>query len=119
MSYPIEFRKKVLEIREKRGLSIEKTAQLFEIGKATVERWLKKIEPCKTRNKPATKINMESLKKDIKNYPDAYNWERAQRLSVSTTCIFYALKRLKISYKKNSNAPKSQRRRTAKICGEN
>ena len=108
MSYPIEFRKKVLEIREKKKLSIEKTAVMFEIGKATIQRWLKKIEPCKTRNKPATKIDMEALKQDVIDYPDAYQRERAQRLGVSKTCIFYALKRLKVSYKKNTHAPKSQ-----------
>ena len=119
VSLVIDFRKKVLKIREKRKLSIEETAKMFEIGTATIQRWLKKIEPCKTRNKPATKIDMETLKDDISRYSDSYNWERAKRLGVSTTCIFYALKRLKISYKKNSATSQGQRRRTATIYENN
>lgn len=119
MSYSIDFRKKVLKIREKRKLSIEETAKMFEIGTTTIQRWLKKIEPCKTRNKPATKIDMEALKDDIRRYSDSYNWERAKRLGVSTSCIFFALKRLKISYKKNSGTPQSFPRRTATIYEKN
>ena len=39
---------------------------------------------------------------DVKKYPDAYNYERAQRLNVSTSGIYCALRRLEISYKKNT-----------------
>ena len=58
-----------------------------------------------TTMKPATKINMEALKEDLKAYPDGYLKERAERLNVSHNCIWRALKRLKITYKKNSTAP--------------
>ena len=65
MCYKIDFRKKVLSIRDKENLSIKETAKRFGVGIANIERWLKKIEPCSKRNKPATKINMEDLKKDL------------------------------------------------------
>jgi transposase len=102
MSYPLKFREKVLEIREKEKLTLKETSKRFYVGTATVSRWLVRIEPRLKRNKPATKIDMEQLKKDIQENPDAYQRERAVRLGVSPNTVMYALRRLKISYKKNS-----------------
>ena len=48
-----------------------------------VSRWLSDIEPNLTRNKPATKIDMQALFKDVQDYPDAYQYERANRLGVA------------------------------------
>lgn len=110
MTYSLDFRKKVLSVKEREKLSFEEVALRFDIGsKNTVFRWSKKLEPCQTRNKPATKINMDALARDVELYPDAYQYERAQRLGVSESGIREALKRLKISYKKNTRASQSQR----------
>jgi hypothetical protein len=68
-------------------------------------RWLVELEQKKKRNKPATKINMVLLQEDVANYPDSFQYERAQRLGVSTSGIRLALLRLKISYKKNRESP--------------
>lgn len=111
MTYSLDFRKKVLEVREKEGLSITSVANRFGIGRATVFRWTERIQPVLKRNKPATKLNMDELKQDIKKYPDAYLLERAKRLSVSKSCIFSALKRLNLTYKKNSKTSQSRRRK--------
>jgi transposase len=103
MTYSLDFRKKVLAVKERENLSFEKVAQRFDIGsKNTVFRWSKKLEPCETRNKPATKIDMDALIRDVELYSDAYQYERAQRLGVSESCVQAALKRLDISYKKNA-----------------
>jgi len=107
MSYSLDFRKKVFAVKEKEDLSFESTSKRFSIGIRTLFRWQKNIEPKKNRNKPATKVNMEKLEADISNIPDAYLSERAERLGVSISGIFYAIKRLNISYKKNSVSPKS------------
>jgi hypothetical protein len=48
---------------------------------------------------------MDLLKKDIEEFPDDYQWERAKRLNVTQPAIHYTLKRLNISYKKNTEAP--------------
>jgi transposase len=101
MTYSLDFRKKVLKIRVEEGLSIEEVAIRFGVGKASVMRWLIDIEPKKKRNKPATKIDMEALKKDVEANPDSYQYERAARFNVSKTGIRSALIRLKLSYKKN------------------
>ena len=111
--YSLDFRHRVLLIRQKENLTIVETAIKFHVGIATIKRWIKDINPKLKRNKPATKIDTEALKLDIKKYRDAYNYERAKRLNVGTTTVFDALKRLGITYKKNSKSSKSQRRRKA------
>ena len=115
MTYSLDFRRKLFRIKSDQGLTFLEISQLFNISMATLFRWFKKIAPNTTRNKPATKIDMDALKKDIEIYPDAYQFERAQRLGVSTGGIFHALKRLNITYKKNTQSPKSVRRQTTTL----
>ena len=93
--------------KEEHSLTFEETSKHFNISVRSLFRWSNKIEPCLTRNKPATKIDMEKLKKDINDFPDAYQWERAKRLNVSKSTIHYALRRLNITYKKNTKTPES------------
>ncbi|SFN19293.1 IS630 transposase-related protein [Nitrosomonas communis] len=119
MTYPISFRRKVLSIREKENLSIAQVAQRFCVGVASVMRWIKTPDPKTTRNKPATRIDRERLAQDVKNYPDAYQYERAKRLGVSTQGINHALKRLGVIYKKKPASPQSQRRRAAYLPRKN
>lgn len=101
MTYSLDFRKKVLATKEKEGFSFEEAAKRFDISKAVLFRWSKKIEPKKTRNKRAIKIDMDALRKDIEQYPDSYCYERAARLGASPTGIRDAGYRLGVSYKKN------------------
>lgn len=112
MTYSIDFRKKVLEIKEAEGLSCEEVSKRFKIGIMSVVRWGKRLEPKMTRNKPAVKIDMAALRQDIENYPDAYQYERGRRLGVSRNGIFYALKRLKVTYKKNPKSSEGGSRKT-------
>lgn len=107
MSYSLDFRKRVFKLKAKKGLTFEETSQHFGIGIRTLFRWEKKIEPCLTRNKPATKIDMEALRKDIEERPDAYQHERAALFGVTPGAIGAALKRLGVSRKKNTQSSKS------------
>jgi len=109
MTYSLDFRERIMKIKEEEDLTFEKTSKRFGIGIRTLFRWQRDIEPKTTRNKPATKIDMCKLKADVEKNPDAYLSERAEHFDVSISCIFYALKRLDISYKKNSVSPKSRR----------
>lgn len=115
MTYCVDFRRKVLLVREKEGLTFDQVAARFHVGKASVVRWAKHLEPQLKRNKPATKIDMDALRKDVQEYPDAYNYERAKRLGVSPSGIFDALKRLGVTYKKNPQTSQGQARRQAHI----
>jgi transposase len=112
MTYSLDFRQKVLAVKEKENLTFAEVARRFDVGLASVVRWCGNIVPQKTRNKPATRINMEALQKDIVTYPDAYQYERAARLGVSGSGIWHALKRLKVTYKKNPCASQSGSRKT-------
>jgi len=104
MTYSKDFRQKVLAYKNINGLTFDQTSEHFDIGRSSLFRWEQQLEPSQTREKPATKVDMDVLLKDIEENPDDYQWERAKRLSVGQPCIHYALKRLKITYKKNSEA---------------
>jgi len=94
MTYPLKFRQHVLGIKEQGSLTFAETALRFSITMSSLMRWTKNPEPVRGDNKPATKINSTALSSDIETYPDAYQYERAQRLGVSTRGICHAMKRL-------------------------
>ena len=66
MTHSIDFRRKVLSVREKEGLTITEVAERFCIGIASVVRWLNRVEPQRTRVKPATKIDRIALARDVR-----------------------------------------------------
>jgi transposase len=101
MAYSLDFRRQVFKVKQKDKLTFQETSNRFEIPIRTLFRWQKRIEPKTNRNKPSTKIDMDALRKDVKDNPELYQYERAKAFGVSQSAIFYALKRLKISYKKN------------------
>lgn len=104
--YNLLFINKVLQKRKQ--LSIRKVAEKYEISPQTIQNWEKGILPKGKRNKPNTKLNKELLVEDIKLNPDSYQYERASRFGVSEACICDNLKRLKITYKKNSKTSESR-----------
>jgi transposase len=114
MTYSIDFRKKVLSIKEQENLTLLEVSNRFGVGQASVVRWSKNIEPQATRNKPTLRLDWEALAKDVDKHPDSYQYERAARFGVSPQGIAYALKKLKISRKKQPlNTPKPMRRHNA------
>jgi transposase len=102
MSYSLNFRKQVFKLQKEYNLSLRETAARFNVPVRTLQRWKARIAPKTQRNKPATKIDMEALRKHLEDYPDAYQYERAKLFGVSPNCILYALRRLSISHKKNA-----------------
>ncbi|WP_440863921.1 IS630 transposase-related protein [Symbiopectobacterium purcellii] len=103
MSYSIDFRRKVISTRKNEGLSIRETAKQFRIGPASVSRWINQIES-KASTTRQRKIDKSELIKDVEQYPDAYQKERAERFGVCQKAIWQALKKLGLTYKKNSIA---------------
>jgi len=119
MSYPKKYREKALEIKEKEGLTYAETSTRFGIGIASLYRWKKRIEEKIKRNKPSTKIDMKALEEDVRKNPDTYYYERAKEFHVGISTIYYAFKRLGISYKKNSESPEGRRSGTYTIPDKN
>jgi len=108
MAYSLDFRQKVFAYKEKHQLTFEETSEHFEVNISTLFRWKNKLTSSNGCNRHAYKVDMEALQKDVEQFPDDYQWERAQRLNVGQPAIHYALKRLKISIKKNTEAPESE-----------
>lgn len=115
MTYSIDFRKKVLAVKEKDNMSFEAISKRFGVGKNTVFVWTKKIIPLKNRNKASTKIPLDKLKEDVAQYSDSYQYERAERLGASRSGVQKALKKLNITYKKSFKTSEGERRREASI----
>lgn len=102
MAYSLDFRQRVFKIKKKEGLTFQELSDRFEIPIRTLFRWQKRMEPKVKRDKPATKVDMEALRKDVEDHPDRFQYERAKKFGVGQSTIFYALKRLGISNKKNA-----------------
>jgi transposase len=101
MAYSKKFREHVLRVQREEKLSYTETAERFKIGRASVARWVKCVEPKKLERK-SRKINMEALYEDVQKNPYAFQWERAKYFEVSQNSIHGALKRLGVTYKKSS-----------------
>ena len=99
MSYSLDFRKRVIEIMARDKLSIRKAATHFDLSTQTILRWTKSIDKKPITGRPRT-LTDEMILSDISDYPDAYQYERAERLACSHFAIYGALKRLRITRKK-------------------
>ncbi|WP_227680030.1 IS630 transposase-related protein, partial [Psychrobacter frigidicola] len=89
------------------GLTVREAAVFYELSTSTIHSWRQTLEPKTGRDKAPTKIPDDALLNDVKEYPDDYHYERARRLNCSKTGIHHALKRLKISQKKDLGTSKS------------
>ena len=107
MAYSQDYRQLALQKLEE-GYSIRETAEYFKISTRTLQTWKKSPERKRRVFKPL-KIDTELLLKDIEDYPDAYQYERAQRLKCSTSGICTALKRLASIKKKTLNQSKADK----------
>lgn len=117
MTYGYDFRHHVLSVRDKECLTFQETAERFSVGIASLTRWAKSPKPKATREGRPRRINLELLAQDVRDDPDAFQYERAARFNVTPKAIWQALKKLNITYKKSTSPPESERRRTAVISG--
>ena len=59
--YPLQMRKKVLEIKKKEKISIVSAAKRFGISPITVFKWTKKLEAKKSTRKTSSKNRYEGI----------------------------------------------------------
>ena len=71
MTHPVEFRRHVLSIKKKEGLTFEQTAKRFAVGIASLTRWNRTLAPKVTRENLPRKVDLKKLAKDVETYPDA------------------------------------------------
>jgi len=105
MSYDIKYRHRAMEYWED-GHSKRETAEVFKVSTSTLQSWKSKLNETgtleiKKRGETWRKINPAKLKEFLKQHPDAYLREIAEEFGCSDVAILKALRRLKISRKKN------------------
>jgi len=105
MIYDIKFRRRAIEYWDD-GNTKRKTAAVFNISTAILQKWKSHLKSTgtledKKRKNTWKKIEPAKLKEYIKQNPDAYLKEIAEEFNCTDVAILKALRRLKISRKKN------------------
>ena len=88
-------------------MTFVESAVFYDISTTTIQKWKKRLHSKTTRDITPYKIEDEALAQDVKDHPDDYHYERAQRFNCSPTGISKALKRIGISKKKDTWASQS------------
>lgn len=105
MAYDKKYREQVLKHLSE-GNTLKATQEVFGVGITAMQRWKKlKLETGSvedTKRKERTpEICPDQLQTYINEKPDSYLREIAEKFNCTPQAIFYALKRLKITRKKN------------------
>jgi transposase len=106
MTYSLDFRKQVLKSLDD-GMTYAQAAEFYALSPTTIQNWKTRVHSKTTRQTKPHKIMDDVLLNDVKEHPDDYQYERAHRLNCSKAGIYHALKRLRISKKKDITASKS------------
>ena len=103
-----------LAVKYRENHSIKETCEAFEISATALNKWVNRYKQTgslanKVLNRKHKKTEREKLLKDVQERPDDFNCERAQRFTCSAEAIRLAMKKLKITQKKDSNLRCGQR----------
>jgi transposase len=106
MAYSVDFRRAAIEYWQA-GHNAKELYAAFKIYPSRVYTWLR--HEAKTGSLKASyparrtrKIDLDELKRAVERKPDAYLKELAKQFNCTEQAIFYALKRLNVTLKKNS-----------------
>lgn len=117
MTYSLDFRKQVLKSLDE-GMTFAEAAEFYNLSPTTIQNWKRRVHSKTTRQTKPYKIPDDVLLNDVKEHPDAYQYERARRLNCSKTGIYHALKRLGISQKKDIRTSKSLPNKKSGVSGK-
>lgn len=95
-------------------MTYEQTAARFGVGIASLVRWSRSIERKRPEGRPR-KIDLDALRRHVREHPDAYQHERAAHFGVTTNAVFEALRKIGVTYKKSAAPSEGGRRRTARL----
>jgi putative transposase len=99
MSYSVDLRERVV-VYVRGGGSPTKAAQLFQVGRTTLYRWLGSADLWpKLAKERKRKLDKAALAAHVQDFPDALLRERAAHFGVTINAIWVALKKLAITKK--------------------
>ena len=116
MSKSVDLREAAIAYHES-GHTIAETAEIFGVGKSTISGWKrKKKETGNLKDKPLNrtykKIEPERLKRYVKEHPEATQQEMAEEFGCCNQAISKALKRNKITRKKDDSLQRTGSRKS-------
>jgi len=122
MSYDIKYRRRAIEYWDE-GHTKKETAAVFGIGTSTLQTWKSQLKKTgtlapKKRRETWRKIDPEKLRMYVEEHPDAFQKELADIFGVRLYAIQKALKRLKITRKKNYPIQGNRRKFSTGVCGK-
>jgi transposase len=114
MRYSSDLRKKVIEAVNSKEYTKLSISKMYKICRSTIDSWLSlvkteglyKVTP--QTNIHSRKLDLEELKKQLELTPDIYQYELADKLKVSQNAVFYNMKKLGISRKKNKKTSENE-----------
>jgi transposase len=87
------------------GHTFNELKEAFQIPPETYYLWKERLEngyyDKKITRERRRKIDKNELKQAITEKPDAYLWELAEKFGCTATAVFYALRKMNITRKKN------------------
>jgi len=102
MAYSIDLRKRVVEFVEEGGGKAE-AARRFRVSLWCVHDWCGRTDLAPKRHGPRQrKLDRLALRQHVAQHPAATLQERAQHFGVRINAIWYALRQLQVTHKKNS-----------------
>lgn len=121
MSYPTKYRERTIEYRQA-GHTLEETHQIFKVSRSTIQKWEKQLKETgnlekKELHRGYRKIDPEKLKLYVEEHPDAYQSEMAEAFGCSESGIRDALRRLKITRKKDNQVPGAEPTKSKGVPG--
>jgi len=118
MAYSADFKRRAVEYKQK-GHTFKELKEVFGIHSSTYYQWAKEyengFEKPKGPRQRSRKIDKEKLKQAVEEHPDFYLREFAELFGCSPQAIFYCLKKMKITLKKNVHLFRKIRRSKARI----
>ena len=104
MAYSLDLRKRVLDFIAAGGGKTE-AERRFSVSRTIIYRWLNASDAL-ARQKPGPRqprdLDPDVLRKHVADFPDQTYAERADHFGVSKSCIWYGLKRIGCTRKKNT-----------------
>ena len=123
MSYSKRYRERTIEYRQA-GHTLEETHQTFKVSRSTIQNWERQLKETgdlgkKELHRGFRKIDPEKLKAYVVEHPDAYQSEMAEAFGCSESGIRDALRRHKITRKKDNPLSGAGAAKSSSVSGTN